>query len=304
MPGLGWVGFDPTNDLMAGARHIRTAVGRDYSDVPPTFGTMKGRAETELQVRVRVAPSQTLLPPDEDFAADEEWSLFLEDDEQAQQEYDQQQQQQQAPGPSLAGNAVGCGRCRSISVSTPAPRASARSSSTIDGGVAPRRLRGQPRLRRSVSRNTARVTACCRAPMPSVAVSSPVLWAAALEAMMARVAAGRRRQPHRRDLRIGPAARQRVPERQRHRGARRRSTRARPLAQQVEPMLSRPVSPIWMDSSTGRGVPRDCRGGRRRRHPGAAHRLARVRALHRAADPQVRDPRAGGLRRRRIGSIS
>ena len=52
---------------------------------------MKGRAETELQVRVRVTPSQTLLPPDEDFAADEEWSLFLEDDEQAQQEYDQQQ---------------------------------------------------------------------------------------------------------------------------------------------------------------------------------------------------------------------
>ncbi len=42
---------------------------------------MKGRAETELQVRVRVTPSQALLPPDDDFAADEEWSLFLEDDE-------------------------------------------------------------------------------------------------------------------------------------------------------------------------------------------------------------------------------
>ena len=91
MPGFGWVGFDPTNDLMAGLRHIRTAVGRDYADVPPTFGTMKGRAETELQVRVRVTPSQALLPPDDDFAADEEWSLFIEDDEQAQQEYDQQQ---------------------------------------------------------------------------------------------------------------------------------------------------------------------------------------------------------------------
>jgi transglutaminase-like putative cysteine protease len=95
MPGLGWVGFDPTNDLLAGGRHIRTAVGRDYSDVPPTFGTMKGRAETELQVRVRVAPSQALLPPDDDFAADEEWSLFLEDDAEAQAAYDQQQQQQQ-----------------------------------------------------------------------------------------------------------------------------------------------------------------------------------------------------------------
>jgi transglutaminase-like putative cysteine protease len=90
LPGLGWVGFDPTNNLIAGYRHIRTAVGRDYADVPPTLGTMKGRAETELQVRVRVMPSQTLLPPDEDFVADEEWSLLLEDDPQAQQDYDQQ----------------------------------------------------------------------------------------------------------------------------------------------------------------------------------------------------------------------
>ena len=91
MPGLGWVGFDPTNNLVVGSRHIRTAIGRDYADVPPTLGTMKGRADTELQVRVRVAPSQSLLPPDEDFAADEEWSLFLENDPEAQQEIDQQQ---------------------------------------------------------------------------------------------------------------------------------------------------------------------------------------------------------------------
>src|SRR5687767_6442567 len=83
LPGLGWVGFDPTNGVIAGSRHIRTAVGRDYADVPPTIGTMKGRAETELQVRVRVAASQTLLPPDEEFAADDEWSLFFETDEQA-----------------------------------------------------------------------------------------------------------------------------------------------------------------------------------------------------------------------------
>jgi hypothetical protein len=29
------MGFDPTNNLVAGDRHIRTAIGRDYSDVPP-----------------------------------------------------------------------------------------------------------------------------------------------------------------------------------------------------------------------------------------------------------------------------
>jgi transglutaminase-like putative cysteine protease len=94
LPGLGWVGFDPTNNLIAAERHIRTAVGRDYADVPPTMGTMKGKAETELQVRVRVTPSQAVLPPDEEFAADEEWSQFLEEDHQTQLLRAQQQQQQ------------------------------------------------------------------------------------------------------------------------------------------------------------------------------------------------------------------
>ena len=93
LPGLGWVGFDPTNNLIAAERHIRTAVGRDYADVPPTMGTMKGKAETELQVRVRVTPSQAVLPPDEEFAADEEWSQFLEEDHQTQLLRAQQQQQ-------------------------------------------------------------------------------------------------------------------------------------------------------------------------------------------------------------------
>lgn len=94
VPGYGWVGFDPTNDLLAGQRHIRTAVGRDYADVPPARGTMKGSARTDLQVRVRVTPSDAVLPPDQEFAADEEWSQFLEKDEKAELLHAQQQQQQ------------------------------------------------------------------------------------------------------------------------------------------------------------------------------------------------------------------
>jgi transglutaminase-like putative cysteine protease len=93
LPRIGWVGFDPTNSLIAGGRHIRTAIGRDYSDVPPTIGTMKGSAETELQVRVRVTPSAALLPPDKEFAADEEWSRFLDDNQRSQTSQAQQQQQ-------------------------------------------------------------------------------------------------------------------------------------------------------------------------------------------------------------------
>jgi hypothetical protein len=58
LPELGWVGFDPTNWLVAGDRHIRTAIGRDYADVPPTHGIFRGRANSELTVAVRVTPSE------------------------------------------------------------------------------------------------------------------------------------------------------------------------------------------------------------------------------------------------------
>jgi len=58
LPSLGWVGFDPTNNILAGERHIRAAVGRDYADVPPTRGTFKGRAESELAIAVQVEPTQ------------------------------------------------------------------------------------------------------------------------------------------------------------------------------------------------------------------------------------------------------
>jgi transglutaminase-like putative cysteine protease len=85
LPGLGWVGFDPTNDLVAGKRHIRTAIGRDYADVPPTIGTLKGR--------VRVTPSDAVLPVDQEFAADEEWSKFLASDQKLDKTLSQQQQQ-------------------------------------------------------------------------------------------------------------------------------------------------------------------------------------------------------------------
>lgn len=54
IPKLGWIGFDPTNNLVCGERHIRVAVGRDYADVPPTRGIFKGNADSALSVAVRV----------------------------------------------------------------------------------------------------------------------------------------------------------------------------------------------------------------------------------------------------------
>lgn len=59
LPGLEWVGFDPTNKLVADHRHIRVALGRDYADVPPTRGVFKGSTavRSELSVSVRVGAS-------------------------------------------------------------------------------------------------------------------------------------------------------------------------------------------------------------------------------------------------------
>jgi transglutaminase-like putative cysteine protease len=56
VPGAGWVGFDPTNNALAGERHVRVAIGRDYNDVPPSRGVFKGPANGELAVAVRVTP--------------------------------------------------------------------------------------------------------------------------------------------------------------------------------------------------------------------------------------------------------
>jgi transglutaminase-like putative cysteine protease len=78
LPELGWVGFDPTNDLVAGERHIRTAIGRDYFDVPPTRGVFSGHCDSELSVAVRVTASRTPPALDEDLPIPEEWAVLVE----------------------------------------------------------------------------------------------------------------------------------------------------------------------------------------------------------------------------------
>lgn len=89
LPGFGWVGFDPTNNLIVTDRHIRVAVGRDYADVPPTHGIFKGNVVTELFVGVNVAPTEE--PPEEaELTPMAKWGVSEEIDEHHQQ-YPQQQ---------------------------------------------------------------------------------------------------------------------------------------------------------------------------------------------------------------------
>jgi transglutaminase-like putative cysteine protease len=52
VPGYGWRGFDPTNNLLAADRHVKVGVGRAYPDVPPTRGTYRGSAEKRIAVEV------------------------------------------------------------------------------------------------------------------------------------------------------------------------------------------------------------------------------------------------------------
>ncbi|MGB7342425.1 MAG: transglutaminase family protein [Phototrophicaceae bacterium] len=93
LPELGWVGFDPTNNLIVGDRHIRVNVSNDYAAASPSRGIFTGDASTELEVRVKVSQLQELpyehveLTPDMPMPR---YSYY-----QAPQQTQQQQQQQQ-----------------------------------------------------------------------------------------------------------------------------------------------------------------------------------------------------------------
>jgi transglutaminase-like putative cysteine protease len=93
LPSFGWIGFDPTNDIVAGERHIRVAVGRDYADVPPTRGTFKGDAESELAIAVSVEPTQAPLRHEEFLRVTR--PLVQRTQQSSDKQYHQHQQQQQ-----------------------------------------------------------------------------------------------------------------------------------------------------------------------------------------------------------------
>jgi len=78
MPQLGWVGIDPTNNLVTHHRHIRTAVGRDYADVPPTHGIFRGKTASELYVAVHVEASNAAPALDRKLPIPEDWSVLVE----------------------------------------------------------------------------------------------------------------------------------------------------------------------------------------------------------------------------------
>jgi transglutaminase-like putative cysteine protease len=52
----GWIGFDPTNDMIASDEHIVLAIGRDYTDLAPMDGVIVAAGGQRMDVAVSVNP--------------------------------------------------------------------------------------------------------------------------------------------------------------------------------------------------------------------------------------------------------
>ena len=52
--GDGWRGYDPTNQIDIGDRHVLVGRGRDYNDVPPLRGVYAGPFGSTLFVKVEI----------------------------------------------------------------------------------------------------------------------------------------------------------------------------------------------------------------------------------------------------------
>lgn len=61
-PLLGWVDFDPTNNVQPALEHITLAWGRDFSDVSPLRGVILGGGNHDPEVEV------TVMPLDEEYS--------------------------------------------------------------------------------------------------------------------------------------------------------------------------------------------------------------------------------------------
>ncbi|MCP1453957.1 transglutaminase family protein [Pseudomonas sp. P9_35] len=58
-PVVGWVDFDPTNNVQPALEHITLAWGRDFSDVSPLRGVILGGGNHDPEVRVTVMPLES-----------------------------------------------------------------------------------------------------------------------------------------------------------------------------------------------------------------------------------------------------
>jgi transglutaminase-like putative cysteine protease len=53
---MGWVEYDPTNEMMASEDHVLVAIGRDYADAAPTHGVLRLSGTQSVRHTVDVVP--------------------------------------------------------------------------------------------------------------------------------------------------------------------------------------------------------------------------------------------------------
>ena len=58
VPAIGWVGFDPTNGLLANANHIKVAHGKDYNDCSPLRGVVHTTGKNKTIHSIQVSGHQ------------------------------------------------------------------------------------------------------------------------------------------------------------------------------------------------------------------------------------------------------
>jgi transglutaminase-like putative cysteine protease len=54
LPGYGWAGIDPTNNVWVEDKHVKLAVGRNFTDCSVVKGSYKGTSRQDLFVYVSV----------------------------------------------------------------------------------------------------------------------------------------------------------------------------------------------------------------------------------------------------------
>jgi transglutaminase-like putative cysteine protease len=62
-PPYGWIGFDPTNNLLVNQEHVALAWGRDFGDVSPLRGVILGGGSHRLSVKVAVEKTSEPCTP-------------------------------------------------------------------------------------------------------------------------------------------------------------------------------------------------------------------------------------------------
>ncbi|XLS27439.1 transglutaminase-like domain-containing protein [Flavobacteriaceae bacterium M23B6Z8] len=58
LPGIGWKGFDPTNNLLTDHHHIKVCHGKDYTDCAPLKGVIFTLGENETKHQIEMVSNQ------------------------------------------------------------------------------------------------------------------------------------------------------------------------------------------------------------------------------------------------------